>query len=167
MTKTWVLKLPCHCGHEGEDWPPGPGSGAFKLTHLIWILEKRHIPPHRDGKITQKTRVLWTAQQLADISFYINSKEERFYCVFKWISSKKRTFLSYKDLLLTICFKELSSDGTGNILWSISMQIPCSAHHGRQIQSRAPHDVGKWKQLISNIGEIHLFHFFKTFSFMG
>ena len=57
---------------EVEPW--GPGSGAFKLTHLTWKLEKICIPSHRNVKLTHRTKALWTTQQLTDISFHKMAK---------------------------------------------------------------------------------------------
>lgn len=61
-------------------------------------------------------------------------KERRFCYFFKRILSERGTFLSHKDLLIIIFFKELSSDGTGNTLWS-TVVCKFSAQHiiGTQI----------------------------------
>lgn len=128
-----MLELPCHCGPESDDWPTGPGSGTFTLTHLTQMLEKTH--PHRDVTITHRKRVLWTT----DISFYKTAKRKDS-TVFKRISSLRGTFLPYKDLLITIFFFQ----GTWlrwyrkHIMVYCGMQIHCSTQYWEHRYNHEP-----------------------------
>lgn len=128
-TRKWVPGLPCHFGPKSDDclrsW-----LWEFHPAHLLNIEENTHP---RNVKIMHKTRVPWTTQQHAGNSFYTSKTAKSFLYFFKRTVSEKGTFLPFKDLLITIFFKELSSDGAGNILWSTVVCKFTAQHTGTQI----------------------------------
>lgn len=160
MARKWVLELPCHCGPESDDWPTGPGSGTFTLTHLTQMLEKTH--PHRDVTITHRKRVLWTT----DINFYKTAKRKDS-TVFKRISSLRGTFLPYKDLLITIFFFQ----GTWlrwyrkHIMVYCGMQIHCSTQYENTDIIMSPQAFQVLILSPSFLYSLLLFFFPSTFSF--
>lgn len=100
MARKWVLELTCHGGPESDDWPPGSVSGIFTLTHLIWVLEKTHILPHRDMNIMLRTRVLWTHYTVTyRLSFYKTAKRKDSTVSLKGLPVRREHFSHIKTCL--------------------------------------------------------------------